>query len=63
MHARTKYTRLIISVVAALALLFAVPSPASGGFPGVNGKIAFTSDRDGNPEIYSMNTDGTARRT
>jgi Tol biopolymer transport system component len=24
-----------------------------------NGKIAFTSDRDGNPEIYMMNPDGT----
>ena len=24
-----------------------------------NGKIAFTSDRDGNPEIYLMNPDGT----
>jgi Tol biopolymer transport system component len=24
-----------------------------------NGKIAFTSDRDGNPEIYVMNADGT----
>jgi Tol biopolymer transport system component len=24
-----------------------------------NGRIAFTSDRDGNPEIYSMNPDGT----
>ena len=24
-----------------------------------NGKIAFTSDRDGNPEIYVMNPDGT----
>ncbi len=24
-----------------------------------NGKIAFTSSRDGNPEIYVMNTDGT----
>ncbi|MDQ3648932.1 MAG: hypothetical protein M3458_01380 [Acidobacteriota bacterium] len=25
----------------------------------MNGKIAFTSDRDGNREIYVMNNDGT----
>jgi Tol biopolymer transport system component len=28
-------------------------------FPNVNGKIAFTSQRDGNREIYSMNADGS----
>jgi TolB protein len=28
-------------------------------FPGENGKIAFTSTRDGNPEIYVMNADGS----
>ena len=28
-------------------------------FPGANGKIAFSSERDGNPEIYVMNADGT----
>jgi hypothetical protein len=25
------------------------------------GKIAFTSDRDGNPEIYVMNADGSSQ--
>jgi len=28
-------------------------------FPGTNGKIAFVSERDGNPEIYTMNADGS----
>jgi Tol biopolymer transport system component len=28
-------------------------------FPGVNGMIAFTSDRTGNDEIWAMNADGT----
>ena len=35
----------------------ATPAPSPG--PGTNGKIAFTSDRDGNREIYVMNVDGT----
>lgn len=30
-------------------------------FPGVNGKIAFHSTRDGNSEIYTMNADGSAQ--
>jgi TolB protein len=34
------------------------PSHAPGNKPG--GRIAFTSDRDGNFEIYVMNADGTA---
>jgi Tol biopolymer transport system component len=32
---------------------------AQAAFPGINGKIAFASDRDGNYEIYVMNADGT----
>ncbi|MGQ0647960.1 MAG: PxKF domain-containing protein [Gemmatimonadaceae bacterium] len=30
-------------------------------FPGLNGKIAFQSTRDGNSEIYTMNADGSAQ--
>lgn len=33
----------------------------AGTFPGENGKIAFTSNRDGNAEIYVMNPDGTGQ--
>ena len=37
-------------------------APARGAFPGANGKIAFTSERDGNAEIYMMRADGTGQR-
>src|SRR5687767_9201456 len=48
-------------------LVHAQPAAPSLGYTGslstptlrANGKIAFTSDRDGNPEIYMMNPDGT----
>ena len=31
----------------------------AGTFPGPNGQIAFSSDRDGNHEIYTMSEDGS----
>ena len=34
-------------------------TPAQAAFPGQNGKIAFTSYRDGNAEIYVMEPDGS----
>ena len=39
----------------ALAIASTVRTPP---FPGANGKIAFGTDRDGNEEIYSMNSGG-----
>ena len=45
-------------LAAVLAVLVLSPSPAESAFPGWNGKIAFTSDRDGNGEIYVMDADG-----
>jgi Tol biopolymer transport system component len=53
-----------------LLALLAISAPAQGAFPGKNGKIAFSSDRDMqdpdlcrytacNSEIYAMNPDGT----
>jgi Tol biopolymer transport system component len=33
--------------------------PAEAAFPGTNGKIAFSVNRDGDPEIFAMNPDGT----
>ena len=38
--------------------MVAAVSPAEAAFPGQNGKIAFTSNRDGNLEIYTMNPNG-----
>src|SRR5205807_7753777 len=46
-------------VSAAVAAVVAIPAQAA--FPGVNGKIVFQTNRDGNAEIYTMNGDGTGR--
>ncbi len=52
----------LAALAAALAFL-AIGAPASrAAFPGQDGKIFFVSDRDGNDEIYSMNSDGTDQR-
>lgn len=45
--------------VAALLLGGAAPDRAGATFPGGNGKIAFTSNRDGNGEVHVMNADGS----
>jgi Tol biopolymer transport system component len=44
---------------ACLAVLALAP-PAHAAFPGKNGKIAFSTNRDGNFNIYTINPDGTA---
>lgn len=57
------------AIVAALILtsVFAAPlagkvmmQQASATFPGVNGRIAFVSERDGRTNIYTMNPDGSS---
>jgi Tol biopolymer transport system component len=35
------------------------PQPAKAAFPGQNGRIAFSSDRDGDYEIYTVSSTGT----
>ena len=37
----------------------ATPTATPTSVPGAGAEIAFVSNRDGNPEIYSMNADGT----
>jgi hypothetical protein len=44
--------------VAAVAKL----EPAKAAFPGKNGAIAFTSARDGQPEVYRMRANGSHQR-
>ncbi len=50
--------RLIWSLVLAALVLLMMGVPAQATFAGANGKIAFTSERDGNAEIYTMNQNG-----
>jgi len=57
-HKRWLAAWLLAAIGTAIALL-AGSTPAPAAFPGVNGKIAFESDRDGNYDIYVMNADGS----
>jgi hypothetical protein len=50
--------------VVACAMVAALGLPAGSAqaaFPGVNAQIAFTTDRDGNQEVYGMAFDGAAQ--
>jgi TolB protein len=40
-------------------IMVALVDPAGAAFPGKNGKIVFSNNRDGNYEIYTMNSDRT----
>jgi TolB protein len=53
--------RLTLLAILCLGFVPLAGSSASAAFPGANGKIAFTSDRDGNGEIYVMNADGSGQ--
>jgi Tol biopolymer transport system component len=48
-----------LTVVVGVGAIAAADYPAGAASAGVNGKIAFRSDRDGNAEIYAMNPDGS----
>ena len=51
-----------LTLIALLAALLAGVAPAANAVvPGKNGKIAFTSSRDGNHEIYVMKADGSGQ--
>jgi TolB protein len=52
-------TRRLALAALPLALGVLSPSMANATLPGDNGRIAFSSDRDGDFEIYSMNPDGS----
>ena len=61
--ARTRFGGFAVSAILLLSgLLLAtqINQPAwAGTFPGPNGQIAFSSNRDGNFEIYTMSEDGS----
>ena len=42
-----------------LSVSLVLPERAEASFPGSNGRIAFTSVRDGEARVWTMNTDGT----
>lgn len=60
----SRWRVLAVGAVAALALAAALlgGAPATAVVPGDNGQIVFETNRDGNPEIYVMNADGTIER-
>jgi hypothetical protein len=50
--------RVMLAVLMAAGLL-ALVDPAKAAFPGQNGKIAFSSDRSGNYDIFTVSSTGT----
>jgi Tol biopolymer transport system component len=48
--------------LAVAALVAGIAGGAGAAFPGINGKIVFTSARGGNVDIWVMNPDGTNQR-
>ena len=48
----------ILLLTLAVARL-AIATPTRAAYPGLNGRLSFTSHRDNNNEIYSMNADGS----
>jgi WD40 repeat protein len=58
-HAFKRLRRLVPVAVAVAVVAVGGTEHARAAFPGVNGKLAFGSNRDGNFEIYVMNADGS----
>src|SRR4051794_33383514 len=56
---RTTVRGVALAGLASAAMLLAIAAPnARAAFPGVNGNLAFASDRDGNYEVYSSDAGG-----
>ncbi|HSJ82606.1 MAG TPA: hypothetical protein VLA91_02170 [Acidimicrobiia bacterium] len=55
--ARSSWSRLTIALLALTIVSIALPAPAT--VSGQNGKIVFVTERDGNAEIYLMDSDGS----
>jgi TolB protein len=52
---------LAAAIAAVIGMVALETAPSSATFPGTNGKIAFSSIRDGNYEIYVMNAGGSGQ--
>lgn len=50
-----------MALMASIGLVHSVPIQSFATFPNEDGKIAFSSERDGNREIYLMNADGSGQ--
>ncbi len=48
----------VILTLTAGAALTTGTGPAEAAFPGTNGRIVFVSERDGNPDVYTMRSNG-----
>ncbi len=58
----TRIRKSLVAFVATLAVATLLPGIGQGAFPGKNGRIAFTSARDGFPsdaDLWTMRPDGT----
>src|SRR5918998_67494 len=55
-------SRLVVCALAALSAAAGFQSSAGASVPGAKGRIAFSSTRDGNAELYSVWPDGSAVR-
>jgi Tol biopolymer transport system component len=49
----------LVAALAAYAVLLGVARPAQATFPGANGKIAFSTDLSADPQIFTVNPDGS----
>ena len=52
--------RFATGLFAAVACAFVAAPAAQAAFPGANGRISYTSNRDGNGNLFSIFPDGTA---
>jgi dipeptidyl aminopeptidase/acylaminoacyl peptidase len=51
----------LVSAASTFAIVADTAGVARAAFPGANGKLVFETNRDGNEEIYTMNSDGSNR--
>src|SRR3954469_2666593 len=58
---RARLAALLVAAGALVAGLAVGSTPAPAAFPGLNGKIAFESERSGNDDIFVMNGDGSGQ--